>query len=822
MIRDLGGSAKLSTNKPPYQRPNDAWTEVVVQAPATDGSELVAIRQRSLRQKRKVFTWSITAFTAGLLLILLASPFRNELIAPGDLSSPHAQILAAEGADRCAACHDAANQSVGQWISTTLFGKSQASPTQSELCMKCHEKTISSAVAMLPHNVPAKQLAKTTEDASQSSIRAFQASFQFDAPVEHGEIACNACHREHHGVDQNLAAMTDSQCQVCHQNQFHSFESDHPEFTSYPLRRRSSIAFDHNSHAQKHFPEGARAFNCNDCHVDDDQKNVKQLVSFEKGCASCHDESINQSVSRGLTLLALPMLDMEAIEDQNLQVGTWPLAATGDFDGPLTPLMRVLLSADKKAAPLIATLDVHFDFSDIDRDDPQQVRDTVTLVWAIKRLFADLAKNGPNAIQKRIENVLGIQMTEAQLAAVSQTLTRDSLRQTARRWLPNLQQEIPTPVVDEPPHQQAKAKANPEPALKNTRGGVDLNPSDVDWWPEDERVLAMILPDASKSSSLASPSSPNESQAGAIQESDLLATNPLKNLMAKGSENTPENQLPSESGFRLENKLTTKQGPSATSLAQLESNKQMIAGEGDRPFQSSANIAETTSTPFVSPDPIEPSEPPKGWIRDDQTFRITYQPTGHDDNALRQWIDWVAASKMAPTSSVTSPLFSELVAAGGIGDCRSCHTVDQFDSSQDIQFANRLDELTPTTMGPSRPTFQLTGYVGNVLTLQTDGGHHEMPALVANWKAKYRDTTKRSFTKFSHEPHLIQPGLRDCFQCHQLDEQQNNQDTFLGVDPHVFQSNFVPLRLATCASCHRDGSTNNSCTQCHHYHVETP
>ena len=95
MIQKLDAeSRRLSA--PPYHRPQEPWVEVVVAAD-DDSPQTVAIRRRSLRQRRKLFTWSVTALTLGVILILSTSPYRMELLAPGPLSSPHAQLLNEQG-----------------------------------------------------------------------------------------------------------------------------------------------------------------------------------------------------------------------------------------------------------------------------------------------------------------------------------------------------------------------------------------------------------------------------------------------------------------------------------------------------------------------------------------------------------------------------------------------------------------------------------------------------------------------------------------------------------------------------------------------------
>ena len=215
-----------------YHRPNDKWVEVPITSIGEDGeTQTVTVRKRSIRSKRRIFTVSCTAFTIGMLMIVCSSPYSKEFLVPGTLSSNHAQILAGQGADRCAACHAAGGGSVAQWIANTLsLGRSQGL-TQSELCMKCHDKSLNPDAALNPHNVPPNEMAEISSKFQQVS---FDASMVFQPPVSNHNIACNACHREHHGSAADLTAMTDKQCQSCHQSTFHSFATDHPEFTAYP------------------------------------------------------------------------------------------------------------------------------------------------------------------------------------------------------------------------------------------------------------------------------------------------------------------------------------------------------------------------------------------------------------------------------------------------------------------------------------------------------------------------------------------------------------------------------------------------------------
>lgn len=814
MIRKLENRPDVSfIPKPPYQRPHDGWTEVApIALPPGDvgeGNGLTSnsesrLGERSLRSKRAVFVGSVTAFFLGALLIVLSSPYRFEVLAPGKLASPHSQILAAEGSDRCAACHEAANDSFGSWVSAALFGRDANRPTQSQLCMNCHEKNIDAGLAMNPHNVDDQTLNHSSQRMRDRDSKGVMSNVGFASPMHQGEIACNACHREHHGDDQNLAAMTDAQCQVCHASQFRAFEIDHPEFQNYGAERRSRIAFDHNSHFYKHFPATSAAFNCQACHLGDDSNNVKTLASFEQSCASCHEEKIKQSASAGLVLLSLPMLDMDAFESRKLSVGSWPLAATGDFDGPLPPTMRMLLAADPKSKPIVDRLPLDFDFSDIDPDDDQAVADSVELVWAIKRLLFELSKHGPAELERRIETSLQIEVTPEQLSAVTPNLDRYGFAQAVRRWLPNLPLELQS--SDQALHEMGDDRKLEFSNLRPEKKLRDFEvPSSVSWWPKDEKLLAKMEATLSNH----------------VQDDDVLVANPLKVLMeSKGVEprESSDTAMPPSDGLVESDPGDTKNASDSETF--------------DPPNRTSPVVASAKSTTPVLQYELEVAT--EGWIRDDTTFKIAYVPSGHADRSLVQWIDWTAASSRAPNDPGSANLFQRLVSNEGLGNCRTCHTAERYSAegaSIDLAMNSKAwSQLISSQAPASRASaFDSTGQL-TLQRLDASGSDDDIstgqekdrllpPALKVNWKAVYRDPSSHGFTKFSHAPHMIQPGLRDCSHCHQLDREQVNSHLFAGFDPSEFVSNFAPIRIANCSSCHAENRTSNGCTQCHHYHV---
>jgi hypothetical protein len=384
-----------------------------------------------------VFVASCVFATLGLTLLALAGPWRNRLLLPGPLSSPHAQALASVAeADRCATCHEAAAKDPLAWIKIASGNIASLSEDQATRCLKCHEHTLGSQFARLPHNVSPERLAQSTQRIAGSEKLNDLVRVKLTTA---SEKACATCHKEHHGLHANLAELTDRQCQACHARAFESFAEGHPEFRHAIASRRSEIAFDHVSHVQKHFPDKQQGFACNQCHIDDAGKNVKRLASFEQSCAQCHSKPIEASGQEGLVAFSFPTLDLQKLKSAGHDAGAWPKAAQGDFDGTLPPLVRTLLMADEEAQTALEALDPSFDFEQAVSNDLKAV---AALAWSYKRLLNDLAEDSSQAIRTRMEKVAGHKLPERELQTVVRQLPSALFREARRRWLPGLNEEL--------------------------------------------------------------------------------------------------------------------------------------------------------------------------------------------------------------------------------------------------------------------------------------------------------------------------------------------------------------------------------------------
>ena len=447
-----------------YQRPNPLWRCSGSCHCATGPTRWGVCRgnprcspRLSARGRRGVFVASCVFATLGLTLLALAGPWRNRLLQPGPLSSPHAQTLASvTEADRCATCHEAAAKDPLAWIKIASGNVTSLSEDQATRCLKCHEHSLGSQFARHPHNVSPERLAQSTQRIAGTEQLGDLVRVKLATA---GEKACATCHKEHQGLHANLAELTDQQCQACHVRAFESFAQGHPEFRHTIPSRRSEIAFDHVSHVNKHFPEKHQTFACNQCHVDDAGKNVKRLASFEQSCAQCHSKPIEAAAQEGLIAFSFPTLNIQKLKSAGHDVGAWPKAAQEDFDGSLSPLVRTLLMADEEGAAALEGLDPKFDFQQVKPDDFKAV---ASLAWPYKRLLNDLAEDSSQAIRSRLEKVAGHKLPERELQTVVRQLPPALFREARRRWLPGLNEELATSQRAVPSQISAMTKIAPQ------------------------------------------------------------------------------------------------------------------------------------------------------------------------------------------------------------------------------------------------------------------------------------------------------------------------------------------------------------------------
>jgi hypothetical protein len=387
---------------------------------------------RSLRGRRGRMLVGALAAAVGAALMALSGSWRNEIIVPGPLSAHHAHLVdGANPSSRCAQCHPGGNNSATAWLGFSSSDESaSATPgaSQSTLCMACHEKSFSRELALAAHNMP---LAELRAAAGGTTVTAKWGGPRRDAAEP---IACSACHQEHHGRMHDLAAISDAACQACHRQEFASFAQDHPDFGNWPYERRTRIVFDHASHQAKHHPAQKQAFACADCHQADTSGAWQLTRNYAASCAGCHDKGLGVSLAGGVSLVALPTLDLAALADAGHAVERWPADADGDFDGALPVVLQLLVAAKPEGAAALAELGPQFDFFDVDPDDETQVAAAAVVANELRTLIDDLSNGAQAAIATRLGAVLGRELAEAELDALTARLAPEAIGAYRDRW----------------------------------------------------------------------------------------------------------------------------------------------------------------------------------------------------------------------------------------------------------------------------------------------------------------------------------------------------------------------------------------------------
>ena len=335
---------------------------------------------------------NLAVLTAGGLLVSMVLSNRHTFFAPGELSGGHRQILAGTlGAARCGQCHPAAHAMA-------------PSVTQDQLCLNCHQVHLANAHHGLAHDLSREQIERVRWERSCQG-----AGHPSPPPTEHEETrtTCAQCHREHHGDTQSLKLLTDARCQACHQQRFASFTNGHPEFNHYPRSRAKHIAFDHQSHAAKHFAQRGRTWECQSCHQlsDGPASQILRSVDFDQACGQCHAQPLDAALQDGWVVLQLPSLKAADVARGEEHLVDWPIDARYGYDGPITWPMRLLLAAEPDVARAL-TLLPEADLSAIQEDDLSRQTAARIVAAALRRLTKETANQGQVAWQRRLNELL--------------------------------------------------------------------------------------------------------------------------------------------------------------------------------------------------------------------------------------------------------------------------------------------------------------------------------------------------------------------------------------------------------------------------------
>lgn len=543
---------------------------------------------RTLRHRRKLFTYTVTALALGCCLIMFGGTWSNSISSPGELTLQHHS-----NQHDCADCHTAAAGGFTEWISSAMAADSVAN--DSRKCLRCHDRL--GPQPLMAHGLDTQHLQSLTaamKDSNQKSNAPLIYSL-VDAAArnpldEKNGLACALCHHEHRGSDFDLTRMTNTQCQSCHTSQFHSFASGHPEFDGFPYKRRTRIYFDHVTHYRVHFKSFERvkpgavvpaalrdygqdripsAESCTACHLADSSGKMMPIQSFEHSCAACHGAEIEDDTLPGIELLAIPGVAMDQLSESGPAFGQWPQlqppsGASQQHRGGISylpsilavpPLMELMLASDTayiKSRNIIAEIKANADGTWPELNE-EQTAAALRVAWSIKRLIHELITEGEAAGARRLsdlESLIGKDADSAHLDAFSAALFHDptfvnSLKQAQQLWFPDLNEDIKSLNDKSLPAASAKA-IEPSETAGEPSAGWYVTPLDgtIRYRPKghSDRLMRAVLdlagrvPDPMKAAdkSDAGPTTKTESARRSLSELFALVGDPTASYRCLG------------------------------------------------------------------------------------------------------------------------------------------------------------------------------------------------------------------------------------------------------------------------------------------------
>ncbi|MDA7948481.1 MAG: hypothetical protein MPJ78_13530 [Hyphomicrobiaceae bacterium] len=683
----------------------------------------------ALRTRRNIISAWVAVLSAGLFILSIAYVSDTRHFMPGPITMSHGTL------EQCTDCHT--NVSKGQfgWLRAIVAPVDHDKDTKA--CVSCH---MIGDGARNPHSLELARLdayvkrAEASPEASKrsTSARVREAALPVDQTFPDG-VPCATCHKEHNGQLFNLKSMADTQCHTCHSVQFNDFHTSHPEFDSYPFRRRTRINFDHTGHFKKHFPEWRTKKNakqvpptCTNCHTATAEVGYMDIKPFAEICSSCHIDQITgkerATGPKGITLLSLPGLDLETLKEKNADVGEWP----EDAEGEISPLMRLLIGRDDAHRKTLKVTD-ELDLLDLTEATDEQIAEVRKLALEVKRLFYALTTDGMSDFFRRIKSATGARISQDLATQLSASMPLDVLLAAQREWLPSLVDEI-----EATPSAAQEEKDDTAPVF-----ATDASPSES----ADDGALEDDASDEEK---------PKPVSASPADASANWRIDPFGRLI-KG------NQLPEEDDEE-----------------ENESDEEAAEQEGDDPDAETdtadADAGETDESSEIDVDTEDWTEL-GGWYRKD--FAILYKPVGHADPFLRAWLDLTSRLYSGNENNVAKPAFEELTGKDAQGQCMKCHSVDA------TRNASRLVNWEPSSPVSNESPFTKFDHRPHFGVAQKEGCFtcHGMS------KAKGYLETYKGNDPYKYVPNFKLVKKETCASCH--GKMQVRQDCLLCHKYHV-------------------------------------
>ncbi len=712
----------------------------------------------SLRKRRgRVSFWTIV-LTLGILFLILPYPNGSVLVSPGDIHAVHGNF-----GEQCERCHLTSSEHVAVPV---VDGLSKAeSIGDSQLCLSCHQFGVN---GMRVHNQSPKALdAVTGRLKSIQGVPSPPLSLRvlnwlpdgFHAPSQ--STACGTCHQEHQGKSSNLQSMDDQSCQVCHTIQFSGFGDGHPELETYPYKRRTRVAFDHNSHIDKHFLKEDKNNDfgsCDSCHGLSSTNQTMFTKAFNTSCAKCHTQELKGIGNEAsLVFFRLPEIDLFSLGEK--RIGAWPEDLKGDLglEQDLTPFMRLLLETKSSATVPLAQqqlstlagdftlLQEHGHLYDLESAGPEVLEASERIIWAIKNLLFELSTQGQQAIitrlkGKKISSALGRTLGNKELSALAAQLPIGVLQTAQQAWFPRLEEEI-----------RIRRKANQE----SGRAVSDLS-------------LSPAIFAQEKSSFSYDPSVIGENEDGDFDLERMLEGAASKNTGIGGDDIFTDDSIGDDI--------------SSQSFSEEEGADEEVSGvvvNGQESEEEDVDPAEVQERDKKREGGVSTG----GWYHSNSDFSIKFRRSGHEDRFSYAWLNLandVSSTSMNPSGS---QLLAHLANSFGSGSCLRCHSLDQQKDENDQMFRQTI-----------------------------------------NWSSFRQIPHYQPSTHFSHGSHFsLVSKEKTCQTCHMRKESEEKDWTKIwfeqNTNPLKYSSNFKPIAKETCSTCHQKNSAGEQCLLCHNYHI---
>ena len=762
----------LSHKSGDYSRPNLNWRcgreECCQFGPTVDGQcrdeENKCVPKRSVKSTKRIAArWLFVVVFASLGVFLSASALLNR-VSPGPVSMSHSEV------DGCQGCHSAAGNKIGTWVKITanrvIGNESPEQHNDDELCLTCHALGEN---AFLAHSTSPANFSNVSNTANQVSLGlelSLASKFRDMQVKKSDQMSCSTCHREHKGELNTQVEFDSQKCHTCHEVKFDELEAGHPEYTNFPHSKPTNIQFDHASHLEKHFseedyseraPEG-----CKECHTTDQTGEWMLSKSFEETCSTCHLDDVlgmNRATAKGISVLAIPELDVQTLTAAGFNIGEWPEWA----DGELTPFMRVLLPHELKETSLLQSDELIL--YDLSNANPEQLAAAALLAWEVKRLFYELLVSGTAVLDQRLSNALSSSsargLDKSTINRLVAALPKDTLVNNQQQWFPSLMEEL------------ADYEAGKIPLNSN----VDIKVDDA---------LEAVLPESvSKSLDTSDILSDDDSDILSDDDSDILSDDDSDILSDDDSDilSDDDSDILSDDDSDI-----------------LSDDDSDILSDDDSDTLS--NDAEKTALEKVDSD--EDWALSGGWYRDGSSVR--YRPTDHADLFFKTWLELSAVQY----DELNHFLFESLSEDKPVGNCTKCHTV------QTVMVKAEVDNKLPEVKGSDVDVKQQS-VEGKTPAIEKPAYKMHWQSF----KPSDVQVDFNRFSHVSHFSMMTDDGCSSCHVVNSdSDSASGIESQETPVNENASVSGFLNMEQSTCTQCHQEGRAPDNCLTCHNYHAE--